>query len=244
MDYNNNKIENLQEVLDAVHKADLPPLQSRDMTSAIKRICEMAGMAPAAFPAKAPAIRATLAKIRPAAHGVSHKTWANLLSLFRAALKSVGVIDPMGQGTAMQNEAWAPLVKAIADDTRQSCGLAAFANFCVARNISPRHVNDAVVQRFHGWLEMRTLCPKPRDVVRRVPHLWNEASDKIGIWPNIKLTTLSFKSPPERLQWSDLSESFRRDAQAYLAMRAEPDLFDERPNAPSRLAASTLRATE
>ena len=159
MDYNNNKIENLQEVLDAVHKADLPPLQSRDMTSAIKRICEMAGMAPAAFPAKAPAIRATLAKIRPAAHGVSHKTWANLLSLFRAALKSVGVIDPLGQGTAMQNEAWAPLVKAIADDKRQSCGLATFANFCVARNISPRHVNDTVVQQFLGETVVRVTVP-------------------------------------------------------------------------------------
>ena len=105
-----------------------------------------------------------------------------------------------------------------------------------------RQVDDTVVQRFLGWLETRTLCPKPRDVVRRVPHLWNEASEKIGIWPNIKLTNLSFKSPPERLQWSDLSESFRRDARAYLAMRAEPDLFDERPNAPrARLAASTLR---
>ena len=185
MEYHNNKIETLQEVRDTVLKAELPPLQTRDMISAIKRICEMAGMAPAMFPAKAPAIRAMLAKIRPAAHGVSHKTWANLLSRFRGALKFAGVIDPMGQGTAMLHPDWAPLVQAIADDKRQSCGQAAFANWCAMRNISPQQVNDTVVQRFFGWLETRTLCPKPRDVVRRVPHLWNEASDKIGIWPNM-----------------------------------------------------------
>src|SRR4029079_16526561 len=134
------------------------------------------------------------------------------------------------------------LIRAITGDKRQSFGQAAFANFSAARNISPRDVNDTVVQRFLGWLETRTLCPKPRDVVRRVPHLWNEASDHFRIWPKIKLTILSFKSPPERLQWSDLSESFRRDAQAYLAMRAETDLFDKRPNAPRRLAESTRRA--
>ena len=65
--------------------------------------------------------------------------------------------------------------------------------------------------------------------VHRAP---DEAREAIEIWPNIKLTTLSFKSPPRRVQWKDLSEIFRRDAQACLAMRANPDLFDERPNAP------------
>ena len=55
------------------------------------------------------------------------------------------------------------------------------------------------------------------------------------------LSTLSFKSPAKRVQWGDLPESFRRDAEAYLAMRGDPDPFDERPNAPPRpLAASTL----
>ena len=242
MDYHNSKITTLQDVLNAVQKADLSPVQNRDMISATRRVCEMVGSGPATLPADAPTIRAMVAKIRPAAHGVSHKTWANLLSRFRAALRLAGVIDLMGQGAAMRHPDWAPLIEAVAKDKRHSCGLAAFANWCAVRNISPQHLNDTVVQRFLGWLETRTLCPKPRDVVRRVPHLWNEVSDKIRIWPKIKLTTLSFKSPPRRLQWSDLSESFRRDAQAYLAMRAETDLFDKRPNAPRRLAESTRRA--
>jgi integrase len=79
-------------------------------------------------------------------------------------------------------------------------------------------------------------------VVRLIPKLWNEAGEKMEVWPKTKLTILSFKSPPKRIQWGDLTESFRRDADACLAMRGEPDLFDKRPNAPRRpLAASTLR---
>lgn len=150
VDYNNNKIETLQDVLNAVQKADLPPVQNRDIISATRRVCEMVGSAPATLPADAPAIRAMVAKIRPAAHGVSHKTWANLLSRFRAALKFAGVIDSMGQGTAMRHPDWAPLILAIANDKRLSCGQAAFANFCAARNISPQVIGDTVVERFLG----------------------------------------------------------------------------------------------
>ena len=121
-------------------------------------------------------------------------------------------------------------------------GLAAFANWCAIQGISPEEVDDAALQRFLIWLENRTLYPRPRDLVRRVPNVWNEASAKIEFWPKTKLTILSFRAPRKRLQWNDLSESFRLDAEAYLTMRGAPDLFDDRPNAPRRpLAASTLR---
>jgi hypothetical protein len=72
--------------------------------------------------------------------------------------------------------------------------------------------------------------------------LWNAASDQVADWPITKLTLISFKAPAKRLQWADLPESFRADGEAYLAMRANADAFDEMPNAPARrLAASTLR---
>ena len=241
MDYKNKRAKTLEDVLDVVQRSDLPPFHHRDITSAIKRICELASVAPTTVPAEAPTLRAMIAKVRPAAHGVTSKTWANLLSRFRAALRLADVIDSAWQGAANQNPTWAPLVGAIAKDKRLSFGLACFFNWCATQGIAPTAVDDAVVQQFHSWLANRTLCPKPRDVVRRVPNLWNEARQRTGIWPNIKLTTLSFKSPPKRVQWKDLSEIFRCDAQTYLAMRANPDLFDERPNAPrGPLAESTL----
>ena len=84
---------------------------------------------------------------------------------------------------------------------------------------SPARAAYCVVQQFLTWLEAKTLHPKPRDIVRRVPNIWNEASTKFDFWPTTKLTTLSFKT-----------------------LRSKPDLFDERPEAPKRpLAATTLR---
>jgi integrase len=120
--------------------------------------------------------------------------------------------------------------------------LAAFANWCSGQGVSPGEVDDQVVPRFLTWLETRTLQPRPRDLVRRVPNIWNEASAKFNSWPATKLTGLSFKAPPKHLKWSELSQPFQQDAEAYFKLRANPDLFDERPEAPKRpLAASTLR---
>jgi hypothetical protein len=62
--------------------------------SATERICTMAGVAPGSVPADAPCGRAMLSKIRPAAHGITAKTWANLLSRFRMELRLAGVLDP------------------------------------------------------------------------------------------------------------------------------------------------------
>jgi integrase len=208
--------------------------------SATERICTMVGVSPTSVPAEAASIRALLRKVRPAAHGMMRKTWANVLSRFRAELRLAGVIDPNWQGCAARDPAWAPLVGAVAADKHLSTGLAVFNNWCAARGITPEEAT-AAFEEFVVWLDERTLCPQPRDVVRRIPQLWNEASDKIDIWPKAKLTLISFRAPPKRHQWWDLSESLRRDTEAYCAMRENPDLFDERPNAPTRLAASTLR---
>ena len=234
-------IKTLGDVLALVEVSPLSPYQRRDMRAAITRIAAMAGVAPALAEATAPALRHILKRVQPAAHGVSEKTWANLVSGLRAALRLAGVIESRGEGLALKDPAWAPLVEAIAADKRLSCGLAAFVNHCAGRAVTPDQVDDGAVQQFHLWLEERTLCPKPRDIVRRVPYLWNEASDQMGFWPKNKLSVISFRAPQKRLRWVALNESFRNDSEAYLAMRADPDVFDERPNASTkRLAQSTL----
>src|SRR5215213_5188701 len=110
------------------------------------------------------------------------------------------------------------------------------------RESSPDEVDDAAVQRFSNWLEGRTLHAKPKDVVRAVPIIWNEARSRVAGWPDIELKAISFRAPSENLRWEDLPPCFREQAEAYLAMRREPDLFELSPNHPRRpLAASTVR---
>jgi integrase len=238
----NKTIGTLADVLSFIDQTGLTGTRRRDMVSAINRICEIAGTTPASVRAELPGLMDMLSRIRPAAHGVSAKSYSNLRSLFAAALQLAGVIDPSGRGSAKRNPDWGPLLEAIADDQRLSNGLAAFANWCAGQGISPGEVDDSVVQRFLGWLEAKTLHPKPRDLVRRIPNLWNEASTTVDFWPATKLATLSFKAAPKHRKWLELSPSFQQESDAYLALRANPDLFDERPEAPKRpLAATTVR---
>ena len=168
-----NTTKTLANVLEVVQEANLSPSQRRDMKSAIKRIAEMADAAPAMVAAEPVALRTMISKILPAGHGVGRKTWSNLLSGLRAALRLAGVIDPALQGDAGRHPAWAPLTQAIAGDKRLSSGLAPFQNWCAASGLAPHDVDDAVVRRFHVWLEHRTLRRKPRDIVRPIPKLWN-----------------------------------------------------------------------
>jgi integrase len=240
---NENKVATtLADVLSLFDQSGLIGTRRRDMISAIKRFCEMVGTAPASVPAEPAHLRKLLSRIRPAAHGVTAKTYSNLRSLLAAALHLAGVADPLGRGVASRHPKWRPLLEVIGDDQRLSNGLVTFANWCASHAVLPSAVNDTTVQRFLAWLEARTLYPKPRDLVRRVPKLWNEASTKYSSWPAGKLSVLSFKAPSRHLNWSDLNPSFQQDAAAYLALRANPDLFDERPEAPKRpLAATTLR---
>jgi integrase len=235
----NKTIGALADVLSLIDQVGVTGTRRRDMVSAINRICEMAGTTPGSVRAEPAVLKDILSRIRPAAHGVSAKSYSNL---FAAALQLAGVIDPSGRGSAKHHPAWGPLLEAIADDPRLSNGLAAFANWCAGQSISPGEVDDGRVQRFLTWLESKTLHPKPRNLVRHIPNVWNEASTKFDVWPATKLATLSFKVPAKHRKWSELSPSFQDDGDAYLKLRANPDLFDERPEAPKRpLATSTLR---
>jgi integrase len=224
----------LRDVLDLIETTQMPDTRRRDMVSAIRRICEMMGSSPGLLSTDVAELRTKLGKILPARHEVTKKTFANQKSLFGSALELAGVIDPMPQGITRKDPRWGPLVKAIAHDKRLSCGLAAFANWCSLNRIHPDDVTDTHVQDFLVWLETRTLCPQPRNVVRRVPNVWNDAAKEIAGWPQVALTPISFCLPSKHLTWEELDQDLYRDAKAYLAMRAEPDLFDENPNAPWR----------
>jgi integrase len=235
-------VQSAADVLQMLQQADLPPLRKRDMVSAVRRICDMLGCAPASLRLDVPGLRIRVVAVRPAAHGISPKTFSNIRSLFAAALEWAGVVEGVGRGVARRHPAWAPLVLEIAGDKRLSMGLAAFTNWCAAKGIDPAGVDDAVVRRFAAWLEGRTLHVRPRDIVRGTPRCWNEARDRVPGWPQTTLTPISFRPASANLRWDELPAALRAEAEVYLALRAGPDLFDIDPNTPTRpLAASTIR---
>src|SRR5262245_29088495 len=122
-------LETLAHVIELIAQIGLPETRRRDMTSVIRRTCEMAGRRPVDVGTEPPALRAMITRIRPAAHNVSPKSWSTMRSVFNAALRVAGLIDDSGRGQANRDSAWAPLMQAVAGDKRLSGGLAAFANW-------------------------------------------------------------------------------------------------------------------
>jgi hypothetical protein len=98
----NKTIGTLADVLSLIDQTGLTGTRRRDMISAIKRICEMAGNTPECVCAGLPVLKEMLSRIRPAAHGVSAKSYSNLRSLLAAALELAGVINPSGRGRAIR----------------------------------------------------------------------------------------------------------------------------------------------
>src|SRR5262245_2777497 len=129
-----NHEKTLDDVRQLGESTGTPDLRRRNGRSATERICAMAGMLPARVPADAPAIRALLRKVSPALHGMTSKTWANLLSRFRQELRFADVIDPNRHGCAARHHAWAHLVQAIAKSKNLANGLAAFLNWCASQD--------------------------------------------------------------------------------------------------------------
>src|SRR4051794_5351371 len=82
----NRKVVTLAEVLGLIDQAGLSGTRRRDMVSAVNRVCELAGTVPPSVRAEPPVLKEMLSRIRPAAHGVSGKSYSNLRSLLAAAL--------------------------------------------------------------------------------------------------------------------------------------------------------------
>ena len=114
----NKSLETAEDLLGLLDEANLNVTRRRDLKSAVNRVCEMAGSAPRSLGLEVPFLRETLRKIRPAAHGVSWKTWANTRSSFGRTLELAGVVDRMGAGTALRDAMWGLLMQAIAPDKR------------------------------------------------------------------------------------------------------------------------------
>src|SRR5262249_42524526 len=101
-------------------------------------------------------------------------------------------------------------------------------------------VDDGVLVGFRDYLTAHTPVDKATDRHRACCRLWNEAGQRVTDWPGQAVSLPDYRPPRRRLALEDLPASFTSDLEAYLARRADPDLFD--PDAPKRpLKPRTLR---
>jgi hypothetical protein len=91
-DNENKAVKTIADVLSLLDhdQSGLTGTRRRDMVSGVKRICEMFETMPASVPARPLQLQKSLSRIRPAAYGVTAKSYSNLRSLFAAALRWPG----------------------------------------------------------------------------------------------------------------------------------------------------------
>ena len=212
-------------------REDLSEMRRRDLRSAIKRVAALLGDAPERIPLALPAISAKLAKLSPAAAGVSPKTLHNLRSHFLAAVKASGLHAAHRSARVPLSPAWQALLQELST-RRAHLGLSRFARYAGERGIEPSGVDDSTIEAFIATVRAETLHRKPNNLYRKVAQIWNEAAE-CSSHALQSVQVPSFKPPPQRVDWSTLSDSFRADVDRYLKWCAGTDMFatDARPRA-------------
>src|SRR3712207_4545996 len=81
-----HSIATAADILVILEQTDLSPVRRRDLSSGVRRMCSLLGCHPAALSLNIPDLRRRIVGIRPAAHGITQKTFSTLRSNFVAAL--------------------------------------------------------------------------------------------------------------------------------------------------------------
>ncbi len=210
----------------------------RDVRSAVKRVADLLGEEPGSIPLDLRAIGAKLGTISPVAAGITSKRFGNVKSDFLAGVKASGLLAVEVQVKKTLSPAWRELFKRLSG-RRAHIGLSRVAGFASAQGIEPADINDEIIEGLIAAVREGSLHKNPKALHRQTTLIWNEAARdrKLGLRP---VTVASFRGPPQRIEWSVLPVSFRRDTDDYLHWLGQSDPFapEARPRA---LAPTTLR---
>src|SRR5450830_801781 len=178
-------------------RQDLSETRRRDLRSAVKRIAAFLEDAPERIPLELRAISTKLAKLSPAAAGVSPKTLHNLRSHFLAAVKASGLHSAHRSARVPLSPAWQALLQE-RSTRRAHLGLSRLARYAGERGIEPSGVDDSTIEAFIATVRAETLHRRPNDLHRKVAQIWNEAAEcSSRTLQSVQVP--SFKHPPQRV---------------------------------------------
>lgn len=218
----------------------LSTTRRRDLKSAIRAFCKRLHIVPSATPASMDYVRKRIQDIHPTQIGLKAKRWQNILSDLRFAISAYGN-TPIHKLRAVDLPApWRALCQHLpAPGIRY--GLSRFIKFCAITKIDPESVDAATIDAFAVWIADHTLCRNPARSARDAARCWNKAVDTIPDWPGTPIT-LTPAREPYCPNWNDLPETFRVDAEAWLASLSVVNWADETaPLRPLKATSITTR---
>ena len=101
-------------------EADLFPTRLRDMASALRRVAKALGLPPEDVPCDPRWLQPRLKKVAPAAHGLTPKSWQNIVSDARGAMAHFGIVKRRHRKNEDLTDEWRVLWKAVSDSRLQT----------------------------------------------------------------------------------------------------------------------------
>ncbi len=220
---------------------DLSPTRRRDMASGLRRVAQVLDQPSALLPADPAWLRPRLGRVAPAAHGLSAKRWANILSDARAALLVCGVVEHRRRRDYVPTELWSgPWQRLLAsNDLRLTTVLRPFLQVLDRLQVAPDQVGDLHLVAYRDALAQSELRRSPDEAVRRVVHAWNKAAAELQDWPRQQLSRVN-RRDRITLPLDTFPTSFAADLARFVGRMERPDLLD--PTAlPAPLRPATIR---
>ena len=205
---------------------DLKPERVRDLISGLNRVADVLGRPPSEVPADPRWLQPRLAKVSPAAHGITIKTWQNALSNARAAMATLGIVGRRNNRLEDFAPEWRDLwVKVIASKYRSLPALRRFVHFLSRCGIGPHDVTDADAETYLEAVKLNEISKSPETAYRAAVTNWNLAVKAIPGWPSKKLTLpkrgTKYLLPPETFP-----DRFHESLDALMVRLATPDPLD------------------
>ncbi|SDM08817.1 hypothetical protein, partial [Aliiruegeria lutimaris] len=216
------KPQSLADVLDRLTTRDGGSTRHRDQISAVRRVAEMLGRAPADLPCDAPGLRMYLDRIHPAQHQITARTLSNIKANLAAALRAARAI-PRNAPKVPRTAAWEEFFLA-ADAKHQVWSLSRLATYCAWRGLQPADVTDEVMAEFQNYLDARLLTKDPTKLCKEMAQIWNGIVKR----NDLPFTRLSYeKGGRHRCRpLSTYPEPLQAEIQTYLGQLRHDDPFD------------------
>jgi hypothetical protein len=165
------------------------------------------------IPARYSAVRNELAKWHHAPSGLSPKTVMNHRSNTKRVLLYLSREKGIPEHGAPLTVEWQEL-RAQIGDSLVRYRLSSLIRYCSANNVSPRQVDETVVDRF---VEYCNRCSKPADDAfrRLLARAWNANIESIPEWPKRRLVEPPVK-PAVEVEWEEFPKGLRREVDKYL----------------------------
>ena len=220
----------LADLLELVPGLDGVSAQARqNMKTGIRTLCRVLDRQPQFVPIATTALRKIFDTALPAAAGVSASNWRNIKTNVRRAIKLSDLSEETGVADVPLSYAWQRLIDDLSDPKRRAV-IRRFALFCSGCQVAPADVDDAILARYHAFLEATQLYRDPARSVIVLAWAWNKAVARYGAYPRLNPPSRSRKYAKD---WADLPPSLVEDVQAFHDSCLNPDPFDPASRRPA-----------